>query len=90
MGANSILTLSGEMKHPNDNDQQGSIGAEYGLGEKYFLRGGYKLNYEEEALSLGGGLVTSVGSDISLVVDYSWQDFGRLESTQRFSVGFSF
>jgi len=90
IGANSILTLSGEMKHPNDNDQQGSIGAEYGLGEKYFLRGGYKLNYEEEALSLGGGLVTSVGSDVSLVVDYSWQDFGRLESTQRFSVGFSF
>jgi hypothetical protein len=90
LGANSILTLSGEMKHPNDNDQQGSIGAEYGLGEKYFLRGGYKLNYEEEALSLGGGLVTSVGSDVSLIVDYSWQDFGRLESTQRFSVGFTF
>jgi len=90
MAQNSVLTVSAEMKHPNDNNQQGGIGAEYGFAEKFFLRGGYKLNYEEETLSFGGGLRTSVGSDASLVIDYSWQDFGRLNSAQRFSVGFAF
>ena len=90
MRQGSMLTLSVEMKHPNDNDQQGAIGVEYGYTEKFFLRGGYKLNSDEETLSLGGGLMTPVGSDASLMIDYSWQDFGRLESTQRFSVGFTF
>jgi hypothetical protein len=89
-GPKSMLTMCGELKHPNDNEQQGAIGAEFGYDEKYFLRGGYKLNYEEEQLSFGGGLVTSLGSDVSLVVDYSWQDLGRLEQSQRFSIGFTF
>ena len=57
---------------------------------KYFLRGGYKINYDEESLSFGGGLSTSVTNSSRLVIDYSWQDFGRLESTQRFSIGFLF
>ncbi len=89
-GSNSLLTLSADLKHPNDNDQQGSIGAEWGFDEKFFLRGGYKLNYEEETVSFGGGLVTSITNSTDLAIDYSWQDFGRLESTQRFSVGFTF
>lgn len=89
-GANSILTLSTELKHPNDNIQQGSIGAEWGFREQYFLRGGYKINYDEESLTFGGGLRTSMGSETKLVIDYAWQDFGRLENTHRFSVGFTF
>jgi len=89
-GPNSLLTLSAELKHPNDNDQQGSIGAEYGFSEKFFLRGGYKLNYDEETVSFGGGLNTSLTRSTSLAIDYSWQDFGRLESAQRFSVSFTF
>jgi hypothetical protein len=86
----SALLLAAELKHPNDNMQQGAVGAELGFSEKYFLRGGYKLNYDEETFSFGGGLTTPVTGDVKLVVDYSWQDFGRLESAQRFSVGFTF
>jgi hypothetical protein len=58
--------------------------------ERFFLRGGYKLKYEEQGLALGGGLIAPVGEDTRLTIDYAWQDFGRLESTQRFSVGFTF
>ncbi len=89
--ANSaILTTTAELKHPNDNLQQGALGAELAVSEQFFLRGGYKINYEEEGLALGGGLLTTVSGDTRLVIDYAWQDFGRLESAQRFSIGFRF
>ncbi len=86
----SVLTVAGEAKHPNDNLQQGSIGAQFGFSERFFLRGGYKLNYDEEGLALGGGLSTNLTKTTRLQIDYAWQDFGRLESTQKFSVGFLF
>jgi len=89
-GYNSIVTMAADLKHPNDNEQQGSLGAQYAYDEKYFLRGGYKINYDEETFSFGGGLITSVGQDTRMFIDYAWQDFGRLESTQKFSIGFTF
>jgi hypothetical protein len=88
--AKSILTLSSELKHPSDNSEQGSLGAEFGYNDQFFLRSGYKVNYDEENLSLGGGLKLSLGQGTKLVVDYAWQNFGRLESAQRFTVGFAF
>jgi hypothetical protein len=86
----SVVTLAGELKHPNDNVQQGAVGAQFAFNEMFFLRGGYKLNYDEEGLTVGGGLDTRISRTTHLLIDYAWQDFGRLESTQRFSVGFTF
>jgi len=90
LGPQAMLTMTGEAKHPNDNIQQGSLGAELAFQEKYFLRGGYKLNYEEERLAFGGGMLASLTKNTVLQIDYAWQDFGRLSSTQKFSVGFIF
>lgn len=90
LNQNATITWAAEMKHPNDQEQQGAIGAEFGWDQMYFLRGGYKLNYDEETFSFGAGLDLPVTHDTRLVIDYAWQDFGRLESAQRFSVGFSF
>jgi len=90
MGPKSLMTVSSELKHPNDNEQQGSMGAQFGYNDQFFLRGGYKFNYDEEGLTLGAGINSNISKDTKLVIDYSWQDFGRLESTQRFSVGFVF
>jgi len=89
-GNNSFVTVATEMKHPNDQTQQGAIGFEYSYSEKFFLRSGYKLNYDEEGLTFGGGLTTNVSNSTKVHIDYAWQDFGRLESTHRFSVGFTF
>jgi hypothetical protein len=89
-GPKSLVTVSADLRHPNDNIQQGNLGAQYAFDEKFFLRGGYKINYDEETLSLGAGLVTQVSSDTRLYIDYAWQDFGRLEQTHKFSVGFTF
>ncbi len=89
-GNNSFVTVATEMKHPNDQDQQGAIGFEYSYSEKFFLRSGYKLNYDEEGLTFGGGLMSSVSNSTKVQIDYAWQDFGRLNSTHRFTVGFLF
>ena len=89
-GSRSLMILAAEVTHPNDQSQQGSLGAQWGWDDKFFLRGGYKLNYDEQSLSLGGGLATPLSDNTTLHVDYAWQDYGRLDYTHRFSVGFSF
>lgn len=90
LGRKSVVTVAGDVMHPNDNTQQGALGAEFAYDEKYFLRGGYKVNYEEQGLSFGGGFSTPVSKHTDLLFDYAWQDFGRLQSTHRFSIGFAF
>lgn len=90
VASNSGVTVSAEMRHPNDAQQQGSLGAEWQYDEMFFLRSGYKFNTKEEGLSFGGGLITNVSGETDLLIDYAWQDFGRLQSTHRFSVGFNF
>lgn len=87
---NSQMTISLEAKHPNDNVQQVSIGSEYIWKDMVFLRGGYKLNYEEEGLALGGGLKFQVGKNAEMELNYAWVDFNRLQSVHRFSLGFLF
>jgi hypothetical protein len=82
--------VAGDVRHPNDNVQQMGLGVEFDYSEQFFLRAGQKFNYEEEGLSFGGGLATKISDATKLMVDYAWQDFGRLGSVQRFSVGFGF
>jgi hypothetical protein len=89
-GPDSRLMLVAEAKHPNDNSQKGAIGAEYAWQEQYFLRAGYKLNYEEEGLSLGGGFGLPLTDGSDLFLDYAWVDFGRLSSVHRFSASLLF
>lgn len=83
-------TFAVEAKHPNDNEQQAAMGTEYCFQQKYFLRAGYKVNYEEQGLTLGGGLRAPLSETNDLVIDYAWSDFGRLDSVHRFSIGFQF
>jgi hypothetical protein len=89
-GPASMVTFSADLSDPSDGQQRGALGAEFGYAEQFFLRGGYKFRYDEESFALGGGLNAPVGEDTRLVIDYAWQDFGRLEASQRFSVGFTF
>ncbi len=84
------MIVTAEAKHPNDNSQQYSFGSEYTWNEIVAVRAGYKLEYEEEGLTLGGGLNLTPTKGTMLVVDYAWSDFGRLESVHRFSFGIKF
>jgi len=89
-GNESKMVMSVEAKHPNDNEQQASIGAEYNWQDKYFLRAGYKFNYEEENLGLGAGFITSITETTDLVLDYAWVDYGRFDTVHRFSASVTF
>jgi hypothetical protein len=73
--------------HPNDYAQQVHVGMEYEFARLLSLRAGYKLNYDNDGLTLGGGLQQSIG-DIGLAVDYSFGSMGTyLGNVQRISLG---
>ncbi|TFG94392.1 MAG: hypothetical protein E4H13_14940 [Calditrichales bacterium] len=79
------LLVAVDMIQPRDYDQQYNIGVEYGFKNILFLRGGYKLNYDEESFSLGFGLMYK-----NYRIDYAFSDFGDfLDSVHRFSFGFT-
>jgi hypothetical protein len=88
-----ILTLTADALHLNDNYESVNIGAEYAFDDFLFIRGGYKslfLDESEESLALGFGIKQLVVGSIAIKVDYAYQDFGRLNSIQKFTVGISF
>jgi hypothetical protein len=86
----SKLTTTIEAKHPSDNVRQASLGGEYVWKETFSLRAGYKFNYQEEGLTLGGGMKVKAGENTKLEINYAWADFSRLSSVHRFSLGFEF
>lgn len=84
-----FLLLAADFNHPTDADERLNFGAEYAVHNKLFLRGGYKVNYEEESFSAGGGINLPVTS-YNVLIDYAFSDFGILGDVHRFSLGFKF
>lgn len=89
---NQKLTTSAQLNHPNDNSESVSLGAEYTyrepvIGASLILRGGYKINVDEQDFSVGGGVKIPL-SFATLTVDYSYVNFERLGSAHRLSVIF--
>ncbi|MCP4633030.1 MAG: PorV/PorQ family protein [candidate division Zixibacteria bacterium] len=92
------LIFSGQMAHPNDNLEKYATGLEYWFNDVVALRMGklYNVDYvstqeafSTDGLTFGAGLKTEL-SDIGLIVDYGYQDFGFLNETHRFSIGLEF
>jgi hypothetical protein len=78
------LLFAYNLSQPRDYSQQHHLGLEYAFGNMFFLRSGYKINFDEEGLTLGAGISYS-----GIRVDYSYNDFGEyLGSVHRFTVGF--
>jgi len=87
------FTIGADALHPNDNAESLNIGAEYVLLNILSLRGGYKslfLDNSEEGLTLGVGVNYDFSPGLALFFDYAYQDFGRLDFTQQFSLGIKF
>ncbi|MDP4116989.1 MAG: PorV/PorQ family protein [Bacteroidota bacterium] len=80
--------------HPNNNYESVNVGSELSYKNVLFLRGGYQslfLKESEGGLSLGLGVTTSdIFGSTSVVFDYAYRDFGRLESVHVFTVGIKF
>lgn len=88
------LTTSVQLNHPNDNSENVVLGAEYSFKQAntnsaFFLRGGYKLNVDEQNFSVGAGVYYPL-SFATINVDYAYSNFTRLGSAHRFSLIFGF
>ena len=79
-----------EFSHPPDNAERANWGAEYGFRDFFFLRGGYKFNYDTEGLTGGAGVKFPASVAANARLDYAYTDFQTLGSVSRFSVELAF
>jgi hypothetical protein len=87
-GDPAYLTLTGEAAFAADYELRAHVGAELWLQNMIALRGGYKVNYDTDAYSLGAGLKYDIAGDRSLSVDVSYSDMGRFfNAPLRITVG---
>jgi long-subunit fatty acid transport protein len=92
IGESNRLFLAVDAFHPSDNTESVSFGAEWTVLNIFSLRAGYQnlfLQDSEVGLTLGAGLEYAV-TDVHLFFDYAWADHGRLENTQRLTLGVLF
>lgn len=86
------VTLAVDALHPNDNDESVNIGGEYMFKDLIGFRGGYRslfLKDSEEGFTVGGGLSHRL-SGIGFKLDYAYENFGRLENIQKFTIQLMF
>jgi hypothetical protein len=84
-----FLTVEVDGIHPSDNVEQLGVGTEYWYNNMFALRGGYRINTDEEGLTAGAGFNIPVsGKTISL--DYAYADWNRLDMVHQASLGFVF
>ncbi len=79
------VTTSAQLNHPNDNSENLVFGVEYAWRKMLFIRGGYKLNVDEQNYSFGAGLNVPI-SIAEFTLDYAFANFERLGSAHRFSI----
>jgi len=79
------VTTAIQLNHPNDNAENVNLGLEYGWRNYFCIRGGYKLNVDEETFSAGIGCKVPL-KIIDLSFDFAYSDFGRLGNVSRFSI----
>jgi hypothetical protein len=79
-----------DLIHPNDNIEHYCLGTEVLLYNFLAVRGGLKLNYDDEQLAFGIGLKGGefLGQDVRF--DYSYEQFKTLPSVQKLSLGITF
>ncbi len=78
--------------HPSDNSESVSFGYEVTFRDRLAFRAGYQnlfLENSEEGVTVGAGVMGNYQST-HYRLDYAWADQGRLNSTQRISVGVVF
>ena len=68
-GHSIIVALDGVL--PADAGLKANLGVEYAINKIFFLRGGYKLNYDLESLSAGAGFRTNLGG-AAYELDYAF------------------
>ena len=89
----NVVTVALNAAHPNDNTESVSMGVEYAIGDVVALRVGYKNSFlrdSEEGITAGVGTKLVLAGGVAFAVDYAYQDFGRFNNTQMFSLALEF
>jgi hypothetical protein len=84
------IRIIADLIHPNDNIEHYCLGSEVLLYNLIAVRGGLKLNYDDEMFAFGIGIKGSqfLGQDVRF--DYSFEQFKTLPSIQKLSLGIGF
>ncbi len=85
-GSPHLWSLGAEFTHPNDGPERIHLATEYTFMDLISLRSGYRFNYDEEGVTLGGGL-NFLTSTFGVRADYAYVAFGRFDSVHVFSLG---
>lgn len=88
-GSPHLLTAIVEGDHPNDGTEKFHIGASYAFDGMFFVRAGYKFNYDVQKFTFGAGITYPIGTTVG-TINYAYVDFGELTQVHTFSLGFSF
>lgn len=90
----SDLTFAMDLLHPNNDEESINLGAEYLMFDTFALRAGYRslfLRDRTSGMSFGGGLIVSpLGSNMDIAIDYGYVDWGLLNAVHNFSLGLMF
>ena len=84
------LTLAAEYIKPNDGLEKINLGAEYFLFYNFYLRAGYRFNYDEDTFTFGFGVEYSIDDDILIKFDYAYLNLGRFNSVSLLTAGIGF
>lgn len=86
--SDSKLTLALDAIHPRDYSERVHAGLEYSFQDVFFLRGGYKFNYDEESVT--GGIGVDLGLEgVGVKADYGYSAFGIFSDVHRISLSLS-
>ncbi|HTY37656.1 MAG TPA: PorV/PorQ family protein [Bacteroidota bacterium] len=84
------LRVIADLIHPNDNVEHYSVGGELLLYDLLAVRGGVKMNYDDESFAAGLGVNASKFLGQNVRFDYSFEKFKILPSVQKLSIGIGF
>jgi hypothetical protein len=93
LGDRHRITLAVDALHPSDDYESVNVGAEYSFDDVVFIRSGYKslfLKDSEESYTFGFGIKQHLVGDVSIIADYSYLKFGRLNNVQKFTIAMGF
>ncbi|MBN2364934.1 MAG: PorV/PorQ family protein [Calditrichaeota bacterium] len=83
------VTFLAEAIHPNDAAERVHFGMEAILMDLVIFRGGYKLGYDDENLSLGAGLRLNIMNKTA-GIDVAYMNHDYLDTTLRYSFSIDF
>lgn len=71
--------------HPNDNTERVLFGTEFSFFDRFYIRGGYKLNFDDQKFAFGAGANVPVSST-AIYFDYAYSVYDLLPGVHRISL----